>query len=69
MVKITSFIIKPLLLVLTAGMIVFGFAIQNMAVPNMENSLIFFIFAAVAIILYIVIHMLVTKLTQLNDVQ
>lgn len=67
MIKITSFVIKPLLLVLIAITIVIGFAIQNMAVPNMENSLIFFVFAAVAIILYIVIHLLVTRLTELSE--
>lgn len=67
MVKITSFIIKPVLLALIAIMILIGFAIQNMAIPNMENSLIFFLFAAVAIILYIVIHMLVTRLTELSE--
>lgn len=67
MVRITNFLIKPILLVLISIAIISGFALQNMAMPELDSSLILFLFAGVSIFLYIIIHMLLMKIVELNN--
>lgn len=67
MIRITNFLIKPILLVLISIAIISGFALQNMAMPELDSSLILFLFAGVSIFLYIIIHMLLMKIVELNN--
>lgn len=67
MVKITNLLIKPLLLILIILAIICGFSLQYMKTPDLNGSLVFFIFAGISIFLYITIHMLLMKIIELKN--
>lgn len=67
MVKITNLLIKPLLLSLIIIAIICGFSLQYTEMPDLNGSLVFFLFAGISIALYITIHMLLMKIIELKN--
>lgn len=66
MVKVTSMLIQPLLLLLIVVAMFCGFALQNLETPNFSGSLLLFLFAFFSILLYMTINMLLSKIIELK---